>query len=102
MSPLGIWQAVPINFEDIEDRYIVNIFAQDAFGYSGVYTQYGALITALESMKRVVEPLGYSIAFPANMGCKRGRGDWTEVYKIIEDIFGQSKLDVIICECDKG
>ena len=101
-SPLGTWQAVPIDFKDPVDRYIVNIFAQDAYGYTGVYTEYGALRTALESLKRVVEPLEYSIAFPANMGCKRGGGDWTEVYKIIDEIFGKSKLDVMICEYDKG
>lgn len=101
-SPLGAWQAVPINFEDIEDRYIVNIFAQDAYGYTGVYTDYEALRTALESMKRVIEDMGYSVAFPANMGCKRGGGEWSEVYKIIDEIFGKTKLDVIICEFDKG
>lgn len=101
-SPLGTWQAVPINYEDIEDRYIVNIFAQDRYGYTGVYTQYGALRTALESMKRVIEDMGYSVAFPKYMGCKRGGGDWNIVRQIIEDIFGRSKLEILICECDKG
>lgn len=102
MSPLGNWQAVPINYNDIEDRYVVNIFAQDAYGYTGVYTQYGALRTALESMKRAIEGMNYSVAFPAYMGCKRGGGDWNIVRQIIEDIFGRSKIEVLICECNKG
>lgn len=97
-SPLGTWQAVPIVGSIPTDKYVVNIFAQDRYGYTGVYTQYGALRTALESMKRVFEDMDYTIAFPKYMGCGRGGGDWNIVRQIIEDIFGKSKIQVLICE----
>jgi hypothetical protein len=49
-------------------------------------------------MKRVFEDMNYTIAFPKYMGCKRGGGDWNKVRQIIEDIFGKSKIQVLICE----
>ena len=38
-------------------------------------------------MKRVIEDMGYSVAFPKYMGCKRGGGDWNIIYSILKEEF---------------
>ena len=81
---------------------IVNLFAQDKFGYDGkCYTDYHALRKCLEEVKRHIYD-GKSVAIPYLMGCHRGGGDWNVVYKMIEDIFGDSNANVLICEYNGG
>ena len=77
---LGRIQPVYIN----ETQKIVNLFAQDHFGYDGkCYTDYDSLKECL----RVVDILfaGGTVAIPYLMGCHRGGGDWEIVSKMIED-----------------
>ena len=80
--------------------YIVNIFAQDKFGYDGkCYTNYEALRNGFEFADKLV--FNKTIAIPYRIGCARGGGDWDIVYKMIEEIF-TDRNDVLICECDRG
>lgn len=81
---------------------IVNIFAQYNYGYDGkCYTDYDALRDALERFKsHLIKPT--TIAIPYLMGCYRGGGDWKIVYEMIDDIFGDSDCDILICEYNKG
>ena len=81
--------------------YIVNIFAQKNYGYDGkCYTDYNALKTSLQDIK-YFNP-NKIIAIPYLMGCHRGGGDWNIVYKMIEEIFGDSDCEVLICEYNGG
>lgn len=70
-------------------RVIVNMFAQDRYGYDGIcYTDYRAFEHCLEKLKRIVEP-DSSIAMPCKIGCGLAGGDWNIVYDLIDQILGQ-------------
>ena len=80
---------------------IDNLFSQENFGYDGKrYTDYNALRKCLEVVADQYS--NKTIAIPYLMGCYRGGGDWNIVYKMIEEIFGDSDCDVLICEYNKG
>jgi O-acetyl-ADP-ribose deacetylase (regulator of RNase III) len=84
-----------------ETTVIENLFGQDTYGReSKIYTDYSALETALRIVK--LRSAGKTIAIPYLIGCARGGGDWNIVYKMIEDIFGDSDCDVLICEYNGG
>jgi O-acetyl-ADP-ribose deacetylase (regulator of RNase III) len=93
---LGGIQVVPI-----ETGWIVNLLAQDKFGYDGkCYTDYNALRRCLEKVKDEFHE--ETIAIPYLMGCHRGGGDWNIVYKMIEEVFADSDCEVLICEYNGG
>ena len=93
---LGGMQVVPI-----ANGWIVNLFAQDKFGYDGkCYTNYDSLRQCLETVKN--EFPNNTIAIPYLMGCHRGGGDWDVVSKMIEEVFGDSDCEVLICEYNGG
>ena len=80
--------------------YIVNLFAQEKFGYDGkCYTDYEALKECLMDINKYCSDI--TIAIPYLMGCARGGGDWNVVYKMIEEIFDES-INILICEYDRG
>lgn len=92
---LGTAQFVRVD----ESGYVVNLFAQENFGYDGkCYTDYDALKECLEDVNNYFS--GKTIAIPYLMGCYRGGGNWGIVYKMIEEVF--NKNDVLICEYDGG
>lgn len=81
--------------------WIANLFAQENFGYDGkCYTDYKALHQCLEEIAD--NNKDKIIAIPYLMACHRGGGDWNIVYKMIEEIFGNSDCDVLICEYNGG
>lgn len=93
---LGICEEVFID----EDRAVVNIFAQENYGYDGkCYTDYKTLKLCLEFLADMYK--NKTIAFPYKMGCHRGGGDWEVVYKLICDAFADGQCDVLICEYDE-
>jgi O-acetyl-ADP-ribose deacetylase (regulator of RNase III) len=86
------------------DQVIANMCGQNVFGYDGNrYTDYDGLKKCLDevyeyaSFSYDVKP---TIAFPWNMACCRGGGDWNVVRRMIEDIF--SSFDVEIWRLDNG
>lgn len=84
-----------------ESTIIVNIFAQDKFGYDGrCYTNYDALRRGLETVRDYIINKDDKIAIPYLMGCHRGGGDWTIVSKMIEEIF--TDCDVTLYEYSGG
>lgn len=84
-----------------EEQMIVNLFAQERYGYDGkCYTDYDALEACLEKVALIGQ--GYTIAIPYLMGCCRGGGNWNVVYKMIEEIFENSDCEVLICEYNGG
>ena len=85
---------------DKKTMAVVNMFAQENYGYDGKqYTDYNALRDAFETVK-VFAKKNDIIAIPYLMGCYRGGGDWNVVYQMIEDIFNRN--DVLICEYNGG
>ena len=87
-----------------QDQVIANMCGQDNFGYNGaMYTNYEKLQECLNKVKEYavyeydVQPV---IALPYMMSCCRGGGDWSVVYKMIEDTF--KDFDVEIWRFDNG
>lgn len=80
-SPLlGEVQAVEVG----EGKYIVNLFAQDYYGYDGkCYTDYNALRSCLRTVNQNF--CGRTVAIPFRMSCDRGGADWDVVYAMIEE-----------------
>ena len=100
-SPLGCWQAIRIDEAHIPYKYIINIFAQENYGYDGkCYTDYKILKGIFEEIKLATH--NQTIAIPYLMGCHRGGGDWNVVYKMIEEVFADSDCEILICEYNGG
>ena len=94
---LGMGQCVRTD----DGKFIVNLFAQENFGYDGkCYTDYKALKKCLEQVRDYPMFDEQIIAIPYLMGCHRGGGDWNVVYKMIEEVFKDN--DVLICEYNGG
>ena len=71
------------------NRWVVNMFAQDDFGYLGTrYTSYDAFAKCLEAMRDRI-PKDKTIGFPKNIGCGLGGGDWRIISILIESILGE-------------
>ena len=84
-----------------EHRSIMNIFAQDNFGYDGnCYTDYDALRNCLEIIKSQFH--NKVIAIPYLMACHRGGGSWDIVGQMIEKVFADSDCEILICEYNGG
>lgn len=94
---LGSSQFVKVN----NIFYIANLFAQEEYGYDGkCYTNYDSLKNCLYAVRDYTTHS--VIAIPYLMGCHRGGGDWNIVYKMIEEVFGDSDCEVLICEYNGG
>lgn len=79
---LGQIQVVYI--DESSKQAIVNLFAQDRYGYDGkCYTSYEALRSCLTKVNEQFK--GKSVAIPYLMACHRGGGDWSIVSKMIKD-----------------
>ena len=67
-----------------DPQEIVNLFAQDNYGYDGrCYTDYDALRRCLEKVNK--QFAGKRVAIPYLMACHRGGGDWSIVSKMIDE-----------------
>lgn len=70
-------------------RTIINMFAQDRYGYDGkCYTDYRAFEYCLEQIKGVVLT-NETIAMPYKIGCGLAGGDWNIIYGLIDRVLGQ-------------
>lgn len=77
-------------------KYIVNIFGQQYYGNQKNYTDYVALQCALYNVKHDAKKFNFSIAIPYKMSCNLAGGSWEIVYKIIQDIFENNEVKVVI------
>lgn len=86
---------------DKNTRAIVNMFAQQGYGYDGRrYTSYDAFWNCLGEIKRTIKP-NLRIAFPARIGCVRGGANWGVILKIIDEVLGED-YNVEIWDYDVG
>lgn len=82
-----------------DTQVIVNLFAQDSYGYDGrCYTDYDALRRCFEFVNQRFA--GKEVAIPYLIGCHRGGGDWNKVYAMIEEIFVD--CDITLYEYNGG
>lgn len=72
------------------NRWVVNMFAQDNYGYNGSrFTSYDAFAKCLESMRDRL-PKDKTIGFPKGIGCGLGGGDWDIILRMIETVLGDT------------
>lgn len=83
-----------------DDQWVVNMFAQDNFGYDGRrFTSYDAFATCLTKMRDRL-PKDKTIGFPKNIGCGLGGGNWKIISTLIEEILGE-EYEVYIYELEE-
>lgn len=82
-------------------QYIANAFGQKTYG-KGLQTDINSLTNCFMDIQLKAEQINASIAIPYKIGCCRGGADWNVVYKIIQEVFDGSDLDVMICKYDLG
>lgn len=87
---------------DKEYQYIVNLFGQNECGMGVQQTDLTALKVGMMDIREKAERIGATVAMPYKIGSYRGGANWNDVYKIIQDIFSKSKVDVEIWRYDKG
>lgn len=88
---LGTNLLVPI---ENHHRAIINMFAQDLYGYDGNrYTSYDAFYSCLEDIKENVSS-HCSIAFPYKIGSDRGGASWDVIYAMICDVLGDRDVTI--------
>lgn len=102
-SLLGMVLPSPITmYEDgkfkTDGRYVMNLFAQDKYGYDGNnYTSYDAIYTCLTKVaKRCVEKNVTSVALPYKMSSDRGGADWDVILAMIKSAFKNTEVTVEI------
>jgi len=65
--------------------YVANLCGQYYYGRKGKYTEYIAIRTCLKYINKISWNKGLTIYIPKNMGCGLAGGDWSIIYKIIEE-----------------
>lgn len=118
LEPLGTSQYIPteswalimadtmknekVEAYDKEYQYIVNLFGQKDFGMGKQQTDLKAMKKAMLDICEKAKSIGATVAMPFGIGSVRGGAKWSDVYKIIKDVFENSGVDVEICKCDRG
>lgn len=83
-----------------DDQWVVNMFAQDNFGYDGRrFTSYDAFATCLTKMRDRLSK-DKTIGFPKNIGCGLGGGSWKVISALIGEILGD-EYEVYIYELEE-
>lgn len=101
---LGLIQAVKVSdsLTDKQDKYVVNMYAQENYGYDGrKYTSYDALDTCLSKLVTFCKEKGIkTVAFPYGMSSVRGGANWDVVMALINAHFGETDIDVEVRKLD--
>lgn len=86
---LGHIQKVYIQDPIVGIRGVINMFAQEYYGYDGKrYTSYDAFWSCLGEIKSQLTK-GLSIGFPDHIGCGLGGANWEVIKKMIEEVLGE-------------
>lgn len=83
-----------------EDKYVVNMFAQNNFGYDGQrYTSYDALDICLRQIAEFCKnEMIDTVAISFNMSCDRGGACWDIVLAMINNAFKSNYGEIEICK----
>lgn len=86
---LGVMQ--PVEIQHIPPRYVVNLFAQQYYGYNGTrFTDYEAFYNSLSHLTiKFSDAPDKTIAFPYKIGCIRGGANWNIIKTMIEEVFAE-------------
>ncbi|WPQ59555.1 Appr-1-p processing enzyme family [Paenibacillus polymyxa] len=68
-------------------KIVANLFGQHEIGTDRKRTEEAFLRKALEAMKEKAKKKGYSCALPYELGSRLGGGDWSEILRIIKEVF---------------
>lgn len=113
LTPLGTRKLGTYSFAFVDDkkRIIINMYSQGKYGKKAVFTDYKAMKEALISIrdcfiaaiKEFTTQNDFDInnivlGIPYLIGCGLGGGDWNEVEKIINEVFGNVDFRVMICK----
>lgn len=94
---LGEAQIITLKDEYLENdilQKVVNLFAQDYYGYDGRrYTSYDAFWNCLNVLKNNTPP-NSSYAFPYKIGCVRGGANWEIIRTMIEEVLGDREVHI--------
>ena len=77
-----------------DGRYVANMFSQNGMG--GVATNYTAMKQCFQMVKGFAAPTGLTVGIPGYIGCGIAGGDWNIVKGIIENVFDDDAVDVVI------
>lgn len=77
-----------------EKLFIGNLAGQDRYGLDKRYTDYDAVRTCLQKIKKWSVDRKLAVYIPYKMGCNNAGGDWDVVYDIIKDEIPEA----IICK----
>jgi O-acetyl-ADP-ribose deacetylase (regulator of RNase III) len=79
----------------VDDRYIVNLYAQFTYGRNTRELYYDAMISCLEKLKSFMLRHDFkSVGFPKGMGCILAGGDWRIVDAMVQSVFDGSGIEV--------
>lgn len=83
--------------EGTEGVHVFNLYSQDGFGKGS--TDYVAMRESLNKVGEYLMAINYPtrLGIPWNLGCGIAGGSWPRVYGIIESVFGDSPIEVVIC-----
>lgn len=89
---LGVMQ--PVEIQHIPPRYVVNLFAQQYYGYDGTrFTDYEAFYNSLNHLAiELSDAPDKTIAFPYKIGCVRGGANWKIIRTMIEEVFKDREI----------
>ena len=78
----------------IEEKtlYVAHLCGQNFYGRTKRYTDYTAVEMCLKKVKELSKTLNLSVFIPFKMGCSLAGGDWTIVYKIINEIIPNATI----------
>ena len=80
---------------------IANLFAQDNYGRTGVYTDYKALEKCFVKVHDIAKEHKLTVYLPYGIGCGLAGGDWEKVEKLINKIFGGTDVQCTIVKLKK-
>lgn len=87
----------------LDNKLIINLHAQGRYGYDGFrYVNYEALYDALTQAKRMmIASKQKTLGVPYKMACDRAGGDWRIVEAMLDVIFCDAGIDVLVVEYSK-
>lgn len=85
-----------------DGKHIFNCYTQFNYGHGTRHTSYDAVAHSLSKVNRFLQDNALkTFGLPKNAGCVLGGGSWVVVRAIIEDVFGQSPIELYICNYEK-
>jgi O-acetyl-ADP-ribose deacetylase (regulator of RNase III) len=97
---LGTIGVVKLKNPEKNIKYVINQYSQHTFGRDRRYTNYEAFYNCLVHIRETCEKMEdvKTIGFPYKIGCNLAGGNWKIVVNMIETVFEDSSLDVVICK----